>query len=677
MRILLAHNSLYYPSLGGGDKSNRLLMEALTARGHAVRVVARVEKFGPEAHQNLLKELAARDITVDSADPSAVKFSHHGVEVHVLTQNPQLRAYFEAQIAEFDPDVIVTSTDDPGQLLFEVALRAPRARVVHLVRATIAVPFGPDSSMVSIARTEALRRADGVVGVSEYVARYVREFGRMDAVHTPISLMEPAEFPKLGRFENPFVTMVNPCAVKGVSILLGLGERMPQVQFAAVPVWGTTADDIAALRRRANITILPPVENIDELLRQTRIMLVPSVWAEARSRMIPEAMLRGVPVLASNIGGIPEAMLGVDYLLPVNPITHYKPSVDEHMVPVAEVPAQDIRPWHAALESLITDPEHYRKLSLESREAALDYAANLSVNPFEKYLESLVRSPQRDRGVKAAGLSSEKRKLLALRLKQASGRKEPENMWFANLNGTGPRLFCFPFAAGGTGLYRSWVEALKPHIVVCPVRLPGRELRMQEAPFDRMDSLVETLAREIAPYLDRPFAFYGHSMGAAIAFELVRALRRAGQRLPFGLFVSAARAPQFRLGHQPQLDPDDATLIEELQRLQSVPAEVLEHPELMSLMMPTLRADTRLYRNYVYRPEEPLSIPIYAFGGIMDPNVGPEHIAAWREQTTGPFAQENFAGGHFFIRSSQDEVLTALRRRLSRLLAEQPKNNLH
>jgi surfactin synthase thioesterase subunit len=130
------------------------------------------------------------------------------------------------------------------------------------------------------------------------------------------------------------------------------------------------------------------------------------------------------------------------------------------------------------------------------------------------------------------------------------------------------------------------------------------------------------------------------------------------------LFVSAARAPQFRLGHQPQPDPDDATLIQELQGLESVPAEVLDNPELMRLMMPTVRADTRLYRNYVYRPEQPLSIPIYAFGGIMDPNVSPEHIAAWREQTTGPFAQEHFAGGHFFIRTSQNEVVASLRNRL-------------
>ena len=145
MRILLAHNSLYYPSHGGGDKSNRLLMEALAARGHQIRVVSRVEKFGVEAHDKLLMELASRAVPVVISDTS-IRFSLRGVEVFTLTRDPNLRAYFSAQLAEFDPEIIVTSTDDPGQLLFDLAVRAPRARVVHLVRATIAVPFGPDSS---------------------------------------------------------------------------------------------------------------------------------------------------------------------------------------------------------------------------------------------------------------------------------------------------------------------------------------------------------------------------------------------------------------------------------------------------------------------------------------------------------------------------------------------------
>ena len=141
-----------------------------------------------------------------------------------------------------------------------------------------------------------------------------------------------------------------------------------------MPTWGTTAADLAALRRLPNVSILPPVDDIDDLLRQTRVMLVPSLWAEARSRMILEAMSRGIPVMASDVGGLAEAMLGVDYLLPVNPVVRYHARVDELMVPMVEIPPQDVGPWAAVLERLVTDRAHYEQLSAASRQAALEYA---------------------------------------------------------------------------------------------------------------------------------------------------------------------------------------------------------------------------------------------------------------------------------------------------------------
>ena len=113
------------------------------------------------------------------------------------------------------------------------------------------------------------------------------------------------------------------------------------------------------------------MDDIDLLLARTRVLLVPSLWAEARSRIVLEAMLRGVPVIAGNVGGIPEAKMGVPYLLPVRPIEKYDPRLDEQMVPVAEVPPQDIGPWHEALARLTSDREHYEDLSRRSREAAL------------------------------------------------------------------------------------------------------------------------------------------------------------------------------------------------------------------------------------------------------------------------------------------------------------------
>lgn len=659
LRILLAHNSLYFPSHGGGDRSNRLLMEALAARGHAVRVVARIEKFGPDAHSRFLEDLSARSTPADTSDFAAVKLHLNGVEIHTLTQNPKLRDYFANQIATFDPDVILTSTDDPAQLLFEVAVRAERARVIHLVRATIAAPFGPDSSSPNTSRTGMLRRADSIAGVSEYVARYVREYGGMDAIHVPISLFEQSEIPNLGRFDSPYVTLTNPCAVKGIDILLALAGRMPDVAFAGVPTWGTNAHDLARLAERSNITVLAPQDNIDDILKQTRVLLVPSLWAEARSRIVVEAMARGIPVLGANIGGIPEAKLGVPYLLPVNPIQHYKDSLDEKMVPIAEVPPQDIGPWEQALRRVIADRVYYEELSGQSRDTALGYIRNTGVEPFERHLFEVVRRPRRTAAAPVAHaivLSPEKRKLLALRLAQASKSKSP---WFPMLRTAKPselRLFCFPHAGAGIMAYREW-QRHTAKLAISPILLPGRESRSAETPLDHINAVVAALEREIAPHLNAPFAFFGHSMGAGIAFELARALRRAGKRLPKVLIASAARAPQGRLNYTPGPEPSDEDLIEQLRRLDP---QLATTPDVLSLVLPVVRSDTRLYRNYIYTSEPPLDIPIFAYGGESDPSLHQEHLEGWREQTTSHFELRLFPGGHFYIRSGVHAVIAAI-----------------
>ncbi len=686
MRILLAHNSLYYPAHGGGDRSNRLLIEALAARGHTCRVIARLGSFGAGVHEQYLKELAARGIQVLSADDGVVEFRLNGVEARVLTNHPKLRAYFSHEITRFAPDIIISSTDDPAQLMLEAALEHSSARVVYLARATLALPFGPDCAFPSAVKTEVLRRADAAVGVSEYVAAYMRGHGGMDAVHVPISLMDPGPLPPvLGRFNNEFVTLVNPCAVKGISIFLALADRMPDVRFAAVPTWGTNEADRRALEARANVRILPPVDNIDELLSRTRVLLVPSVWAEARSRIIVEAMLRGVPVLASDVGGIPEAKMGVPYLLPVRPIEHYRAEVDEHMVPVAEVPPQDAAPWEEALKRVLSDRAHYEELSRASREAALRYVTNvLTIEPFERLLRDVLDRPRR-RDAAPAGplskeapqsalekLSPERRRLLALRLKKAAPAQSQANLWFPALEmrpGACVRLFAFPHAGAGASAFSGWNDKLSSALSVCPVRLPGRENRLSEAPFREMGALVEALGKTIQPHASKPFAFFGHSMGAGVAFELARWLRRHELPLPVALLVSAARAPQFRTAHAGTAEPTDEEFIAEIRRREGMPPEVLDDPELMRFLLPPLKADTTLYRNYAYSAEAPLPCPIRAYGGTSDPNVSREHLEPWAEQTSANFALRMFPGGHFYLRSDQAGFLEAVGNDVDEILA--------
>jgi hypothetical protein len=428
VRILLAHNSPYFPSFGGGDKSNRLLMAALSARGHDVCVLARAAEFSIGVHTRLLTEIEGLGIPVRS-HAEEVQFSLDGVDVRVFTRGTSLRAWVSARMEEARPEVILTSTDDPGQLMLGAALQFDTARVIYLVRAIIALPFGPASSLPSPMRSDVLRGTDGSVAVSEYVAQYARGWGGLDTVHVPISLPDRTSFPELGCYANRFVTMVNPCSGKGISIFLALARHFSEVEFAAVPTWGTTGVDMAALRALPNITILPPANNIDEIFRQTRVAVVPSLWAEARSRIILEAMARAIPVLASNVGGMAEAMLGMDYVLPVNPVINYRPDVNELMVPVMEIPEQDPRPWVDALGRLLTDRAHYCKLSERSRATALEYARSATVERFEAYLRDRLEMPTAPRRrhlllpENAAAphpllsLSPGKRRLLVARLK--------------------------------------------------------------------------------------------------------------------------------------------------------------------------------------------------------------------------------------------------------------------
>ena len=662
MRILLAGNALYHPAHGGGERSNRLLLEALAARGHSCRVVARIPDLGPAGEERYLAELRSRGIEAQAA-AGVVSFGLNGVEVAVVT-NANLRACLSEQAAAFEPEVVLASTDDPAQLLLETALRIASARVVYLVRATLAVPFGPDCAFPSAVHTERLRKVDAVVGVSQYVAEYIRRYAGIDAVHVPISLMEPGPWPELGRFENEFVTMTNPCAVKGLDIFLGLADRFPLVSFAAVPTWGTTAADRAALAARPNIRVLDPTDRIDVFLGRTNVLLVPSVWAEARSRIVVEAMLRGVPVMAANVGGIPEAKMGVPYLLPVRPIERYRANLDERMVPIPEVPPQDIGPWAAALARLLEDPAHYREVAAASRAVAIDYASKLSAEPFERLLEETVARPRRmaapvvSSGPPAAAapdsLSPEKRRLLAIRLRQ----KAPAAAWFPGAEKVdGPRLFCFPHAGGGTAAFSLWRDSELP---VCPVRLPGRESRLAEAPFERMGPLVDAVVEALQCYLSRPFVFFGHSMGAAVAFEAARALRKRGHPGPAALVVAAARAPGFRRDYTPPPSPSDEQLLDELRRLEGTPEGLFQDPAALRALLPALRADSSLYRTYTYAAGEPLVCPVLAYGGMADQRISREHLEPWCAETAGLFAVRLFPGGHFFLRTSAAAVLLQL-----------------
>lgn len=229
------------------------------------------------------------------------------------------------------------------------------------------------------------------------------------------------------------------------------------------------------------------------------------------------------------------------------------------------------------------------------------------------------------------------------------------------------RLFCLPYAGGGAAVFRGWGAVAPPEIHVVPVHLPGRGNRFTEPALTRSDALVEQLAEELSPYMDVPFALFGHSMGAMLAFELTRHLRALGRQLPEHLLVSGRRAPQ-RVSDKRKLHglPEDEFRVE-LRNLNGTPDEILEHPELMELFAPILRADFELCETYALREDEPLDVPISAFGGLEDPDVSRDDLMAWKEHTRGFFKLRMFPGGHFFLNGARQQLVHAVSEDLLRL----------
>lgn len=235
--------------------------------------------------------------------------------------------------------------------------------------------------------------------------------------------------------------------------------------------------------------------------------------------------------------------------------------------------------------------------------------------------------------------------------------------WFPNIHARARvefKLFCFPYAGGTASIYRNWANHLPTTIQVIPVELPGRGGRLSEPPFVSVTPLVSALAGAMVPLLDAPFAFYGHSMGAVIAFELARYLHRTTGRGPHALFPSGRRAP-----HVPDTDPVTYNLphdefIEELRRIDGTPSEVLEHAELMELMIPMLRGDFQLIQTYEYTEGGPLQCPIFAFCGLGDDEENRELMLKWKEQTGARFKLHMLPGDHFFLRSAQSLLLEQL-----------------
>jgi medium-chain acyl-[acyl-carrier-protein] hydrolase len=227
------------------------------------------------------------------------------------------------------------------------------------------------------------------------------------------------------------------------------------------------------------------------------------------------------------------------------------------------------------------------------------------------------------------------------------------------------RLICFPYAGGSANVFQRWAAHSVPAIQICAVELPGRGDRFVERPFDRMVDLIPPLADNLIPHLERPFAFFGHSLGALIAFELTHELVRRKALLPDHLFLSARRAPHLPSRRRLHHTLSEAEFMADLRTLGGTPREVIENEELMQLMSPLLRADFALAETYVCPAANPLEIPVQVFGGIDDTETLAEELHAWSIHTRYFRGVKCYRGGHFFLHGQEAELMSTLRASLA------------
>lgn len=223
------------------------------------------------------------------------------------------------------------------------------------------------------------------------------------------------------------------------------------------------------------------------------------------------------------------------------------------------------------------------------------------------------------------------------------------------------RIFCLPFAGAGASMYREWHNVFPGNIEVRAVQLPGRESRLREPRISDAGVLVKKLVAALHPYLDRPFALLGYSIGALLAFEVVRELRRQGMSLPFHLFVAAMRAPHVPAVHPPIAHLPDDKFIDQINDYYQPSDEAWKIPELRDIIIPVLRDDIMIAESYEYADEPPLPCPIDAYVGAVDRGTPVDSAAAWQDQTSAEFELTIFPDGHFFLRKQLCDLQEKMR----------------
>jgi len=403
VRLLLASNASYDPPRGGSTRSNLAWVRRLAAAGHACTVAA-------------------------SSVNAERRFSEqNGIRIHSIPSLSLHAGELGRLIRQEQPDWVLVSSEDLSHTLLREAARTAPGRLVYLAHTPQFLPFGPESWHSDPPAAEIVRQAAAVIVIGRHMAGYVREHLGRDAavVHPPIYGQPP--WPELADFSRKCVLMINPCAAKGISIFLELAHLFPHVRFEALRGWGTTPEDEAAIAALPNAALLESVPDIEDALRRCSVLLMPSLWYEGFGLIVMEAMLRAIPVIASDSGGLLEAKRGTGYVIPVRPVQGYRMEFDAAHMPRPILPPQEIGPWAAALRRLLEDEEEYRAESARSRRAAVQFVSSVDPDAFGRLLEAL---PCPAEPIRQAAPAAEAKPLdearRALLLRELQKRRRPQ-----------------------------------------------------------------------------------------------------------------------------------------------------------------------------------------------------------------------------------------------------------
>ena len=387
MKVLVSGHASLFPTEHGGAKNVRHVVELLSAAGAEVRVLVKLHppvkeriRFAGQHVDGLAEHRAEfTDWQPDGPD-GEIRWTHKGIRYRgIRGESNDLARASAAALAAFAPDAFIVCDDslDEGVDLYKVAQDS--GRLVFLAQTIHSLAFGPYAMKPNPTVTEAIRHAKKIIAPSKHVAAYIEEHLKRPATVFYPDVFGKPPFPQLGSYDNPYITMINPCPWKGSSILMNLAKHRPDLAFATVPTWGATPDLIAQLEKIPNMTLLPETPRIDEIFAKTRVLIAPSMCQEAFGLVSPEALLRGIPVVASDIAGLKESTLGVATLIPVEPLPFSGPKEGTDHTKFEWVePANPVEPWSQAVDAILASRAAYDARAKKGRETALAFVKSLA-----------------------------------------------------------------------------------------------------------------------------------------------------------------------------------------------------------------------------------------------------------------------------------------------------------